>query len=424
MAEEKNVPAASIVQIEIPSQTATAAPPAEEFLDGAATEIAKPAPIEAAIHRNLDVEPGDTLWQVLGRAGVEANDSAAALAAMREVFDPRALRAGQRIALTFVSDGPDEESPTLIALALATDPRHQVRVSRGLDGGYTAYLRDLATGRSALVADGVIASSLYADAARAGIPDAVVAEMIRAFSWDVDFQRDLHPGDRFSVMFEQLKDRDGTTVGTGDLVYARLVLGGQPRILYRHVSADGEAGYFTPDGKSARKELLRTPVDGARLTSQFGMRRHPSLGYSRMHQGIDFAAPPGTPLFAAGDGRISFIGRNKGYGNYVRIEHSGNTATAYAHLLRFAPGLKQNGAVKQGQVIGQVGSTGLSTGAHLHYEFLVDGQQVNPMEARSITEVALDSDEMTRFAATTAGVDRQLVAHGHDHALTVAAATR
>lgn len=263
-----------------------------------------------------------------------------------------------------------------------------------------------------------------ADAARARIPDAIVSEMIRAFSWDVDFQRDLHQGDRFSVMFEQLRGRDSAVLGTGDLIYARLVLGGQPRALYRHVTADGTAGYYTPDGRSARKELLRTPVDGARLSSQFGMRRHPILGYSRMHRGIDFAAPTGTPVFAAGDGRITFIGRNKGYGNYIRIDHTGATATttAYGHLSRFAPGLRQNSVVKQGQVIAQVGSSGMSTGPHLHYEFMVDGQQIDPLQARSVTQISLNGDEMTRFAATMAMADRQFAALGHDNAITVTAA--
>lgn len=418
-----SAPANAAGEIDMPTQTVMVAPADDALFDAVSAADAELAHNPAAVHRSLDVGLGDTLSGVLGRGGVAANDSAAAISALRAVFDPRSLRAGQSLALTLIPN-PQDGSETLITLALATDARHQVRVSRDLGGGYNAYLRDLATGRSAVVADGEITSSLYADAARARIPDAIVSEMIRAFSWDVDFQRDLHPGDRFSVMFEQLRDRDSAVLGTGDLIYARLVLGGQPRALYRHVTADGTAGYYTPDGRSARKELLRTPVDGARLSSQFGMRRHPILGYSRMHRGIDFAAPTGTPVFAAGDGRITFIGRNKGYGNYIRIDHTGATATAtaYGHLSRFAPGLRQNSVVKQGQVIAQVGSTGMSTGPHLHYEFMVDGQQIDPLQARSVTQISLNGDEMTRFAATMAMADRQFAALGHDNAITVTAA--
>ncbi len=416
-----SAPANAAGEIDMPTQTVMVAPADDALRDAVSADEAEPAHDPAAVHRSLEVGPGDTLSGVLGRGGVAANDGAAAISALRAVFDPRSLRAGQSLALTLIPD-PRDNSETLMALALATDARHQVRVSRDLDGGYDACLRDLATGRSAVAAGGEITSSLYADAARARIPDAIVSEMIRAFSWDVDFQRDLHPGDRFSVMFEQLRGRDGAVLGTGDLIYARLVLSGQPRALYRHVTADGTAGYYTPDGRSARKELLRTPVDGARLSSQFGMRRHPILGYSRMHRGIDFAAPTGTPVFAAGDGRITFIGRNKGYGNYIRIDHTGGTATAYGHLSRFAPGLRQNSVVKQGQVIAQVGSTGMSTGPHLHYEFMVDGQQIDPLQAQSVTQVSLNGDEMTRFAATMAMADRQFAALGHDNAVTVTAA--
>ncbi|MGZ8996890.1 MAG: M23 family metallopeptidase, partial [Rhodospirillales bacterium] len=255
------------------------------------------------------------------------------------------------------------------------------------------------------LAGGIISSSLFADAAASGAPDAVILEMIRAFSYDVDFQRDIHPGDRFSILFEQVSDRDGNVLASGDLLHARLVLAGKEHSLYRHVGADGEPGYYTRDGRSVRTSLLRTPVNGARLSSAFGMRRHPVLGFSRMHRGIDFAAPTGTPVYASGDGRVSFVGRNNGYGNYVRIDHDGGYATAYAHLSRFASGLKHNARVRQGQVIGHVGSTGVSTGPHLHYEIFVDGRQVNPLEVKAVGQARLTAGEMVRFAAAVAEVD-------------------
>lgn len=352
--------------------------------------------------RTLEIERGDTLSGVLSRAGVAAADGRAALEALRRIFEPRSLRPGGTIKVALA---PEAGGARLMGMEVAADPRREAAVARSSDGAFSASVRDIASQRVPALAHGAISSSLFADAAAADAPDAVILEMIRAFSYAVDFQRDIHPGDRFSILYEHVSSSDGKVIGSGDLLHARLVLAGEEHSLYRHVDASGEAGYYTRDGRSIRTSLLRTPVNGARLSSSFGMRRHPVLGFSRMHRGIDFAAPTGTPVYAAGDGRIRFVGRNNGYGNYVRIDHNGDYATAYGHLSRFAPGLKQNARVKQGQVIGQVGSTGVSTGPHLHYEILVDGRQVNPLEVKAVGRGRLPAEEMGRFAAAVAEID-------------------
>jgi murein DD-endopeptidase MepM/ murein hydrolase activator NlpD len=357
--------------------------------------------------RTLPVEPGDTLSGLLTRAGVAAEEGLAALEALRPVFNPRSLRAGEAITVTLIADPADGGQLRLLRLAISSDSRHQAVVSRAGDGSFEATAHDLAAGHGLVHAEGTINSSLYTAAARAGVPDTIIVEMIRAFSYEVDFQRDVRPGDRFGLMFEQIRAGDGTVLEAGDLLYARLILGGEVHSLYRHVGADGEAGYYTRDGRSVRTALLRTPVSGARLSSGYGMRRHPVLGFSRMHRGIDFAAPPGTPVYAAGVGRISVIGRNGGYGNYIRIDHGGRFSTAYAHLSRFAPGLTRNSEVMQGQVIGQVGSTGLSTGPHLHYEIFVDDRQVDPLEVKVAGQARLFDRELVRFQATVATIDAQ-----------------
>lgn len=358
---------------------------------------------EALVRRTVSIGRGDTLSGVLGRAGVSAADGHAAVEALRTVIEPRSIRPGGSIEVAFAADTGG--ASRLVAMTLAADARREAIVARADDGGFSASVRDLASQRAPALAGGVIRSSLFADAAAAGAPDAIILEMIQAFSYDVDFQRDIHPGDRFSVLFEQVSGSDGAVLASGNLLHARLVLAGEEHSLYRHVDADGEAGYYTRDGRSVRTALLRTPINGARLSSAYGMRRHPVLGFSRMHRGIDFAAPVGTPIYAAGDGRVGFAGRNSGYGNYVRIDHDGRYATAYAHLSRFAAGLKRNDRVKQGQVIGYVGSTGVSTGPHLHYEILVDGSQVNPLEVKTVGQTRLAGEEMSRFAAAVAEVE-------------------
>jgi murein DD-endopeptidase MepM/ murein hydrolase activator NlpD len=205
-----------------------------------------------------------------------------------------------------------------------------------------------------------------------------MASVIRAFSYDVDFQRDIRPGDHFSVLFERFHTADGAVAYDGDIVSASLILSGREMEIHRFKARDGVTEYVNRDGKSVRRALLRTPVDGARLSSSFGMRRHPILGYSRMHKGTDFAAASGTPVFAAGTGVIEDAGYRGGYGNYIRIKHDTRISTAYAHLSRFSPVIQRGTRVQQGEVIGYVGTTGRSTGPHLHYEVMRDGHQVNP----------------------------------------------
>ena len=185
--------------------------------------------------------------------------------------------------------------------------------------------------------------------------------MIQIFSFDVDFQRDIRRGDTFGLLFDEYSDDSGRVVKSGDILLAEMVLSGKPMRLYRYKTHDGRVDYYDAKGKSVRKALLRTPIDGARISSGFGKRRHPILGYTRMHKGLDFAARRGTPIYAAGDGVIEYAGRNGGYGKYVRIRHNGTYKTAYAHMHRYGRGIRKGHRVRQGQVIGYVGSTGRST---------------------------------------------------------------
>jgi murein DD-endopeptidase MepM/ murein hydrolase activator NlpD len=236
----------------------------------------------------------------------------------------------------------------------------------------------------------------------------VLAEMIRAFSYDVDFQREIHSGDTFAMLYERIDDEFGQPTGKGRLLYCEMVLSGARLRLYRFQPKEGEAEFYSAIGESIRKALLRTPVDGARITSGFGMRIHPILGYSRMHRGVDFGAPIGTAVYAAGDGIVSRAGRVSGYGNYVEIQHNQQYATAYGHLTAFARGLREGERVRQGEVIGYVGMSGLATGPHLHYEVHLNGEQIDPLSVKMQAATRLADEDLQGFGAARDQIDRDL----------------
>ena len=258
-------------------------------------------------------------------------------------------------------------------------------------------------------AEGTIEGSLFGSAAKIGIPNAVMVSFMKLYSYSVDFQREIRKGDTFEVYYTQYNDEDGERVKTGDILFASLQTGKKPMTLWRfEIPGEGTVDYFDENGQSSKKFLMRTPVDGARISSNFGMRRHPILGYSKMHAGTDFAAPTGTPIYAAGNGTIVKAGWNGGYGKYVKIRHANGYATAYAHMSRIAKGITPGARVTQGQTIGRVGSTGRSTGPHLHYEVHVKGKKVNPMAIRVPTGRKLEGKALTAFKAARDGMTAEM----------------
>lgn len=334
----------------------------------------------------VEVKQGDTLIELLVDAGASQEDAYAAVTALEPAFSPRELKPGQAIELTFASALTTVRAETaniqLVGLQIAPDAERDVAVNRSFDGLFTVMEIEHPLQQTTVRGSGTIDTSLYEAALDAGVSITALTEMIRAFSFDVDFQREIQPGDSFEIVYDHYLDENGEVVKTGDVVYASMTLSGETLELYRFTPTSGIWDFFNPNGESVRKALMRTPIDGARLTSGFGMRTHPTLGYTKMHRGVDFGAPTGTPIYAAGDGVIEKIGRNGGYGNYIRIRHNSEYSTAYAHMTGFANGLGQGDRVRQGDVIGYVGSTGNSTGPHLHYEVLVAGEQVNPLDIK------------------------------------------
>lgn len=359
--------------------------------------------------KEFTLRAGDTLSELLNKAGLERTNAMQIVEAIREIYNPRRLQAGQKFVFNFVGDG-QADAPTLDGLAFEVDVGHTVTVGRDENGRYAARSIMAQTRTETLRFDGVIRSSLFAAAEDRGVPADVLGEMIKLFSYDVDFQRDIQPGDSFSLMYERTVTADGRHVRTNGVKFAAMTLSGTPMKLYAFEDADGHVDFYNEKGEGVRKALMRTPINGARLTSHFGLRRHPILGYSKMHQGVDFGAPTGTPVLAAGDGVVEkreFFG---GYGNYIRIRHHSGYSTAYAHLSKFAPEARLGRRVRQGQVIGYVGSTGRSTGPHLHFEILRNAKQVNPMTVKMPASQKLEGPTLAKFKQTRTAIEQQFAA--------------
>ncbi len=383
---------------------------AQEAMQPIQVALVPEAAAPAIVRRSeaLTVRRGDTLMNMLVKASVPRQDAHEAISALRDVYDPRRLRPGQQLQVTFEeSNGGAEAGQRFAELMLEPDFRRHVVVRRQADGGYTADEVEKVITPRMVVAEGRIDGSLYVAASRQGIPAPVILKLIRTYSFDVDFQRDIQRDDRFRVMYEELVDAEGQMVGVGEMVHAKLTLSGKDLPIYRHATADGDIDYYDDKGKSVRKTLLRTPIDGARISSRYGKRRHPILGYTRMHRGLDFAAPSGTPIYAAGNGVIDYAGRKGNYGKYVRIRHNSEYKTAYAHLRSYARGIRRGARVEQGDVIGYVGSTGMSTGPHLHYEIIIAGKQVNPLKVRFPAGRVLKGKELDAFKLAAGGIDTQ-----------------
>lgn len=313
--------------------------------------------------KDFVIKSGQTIAGILQNAGVSGGEAYKIVEAMSEYIDVRKIRAGQSFKARFEPEASDEdgsESMVLAEMVMDIDPLKSVSISKfGED--FSAELKEKEVVSKIYAGAAEIQTSLYGSAARSGIPSQAIAKMIRMYSWSVDFQRDIRRDDRIELMYEVMETEDGEPVKYGEIQYANLTVGGVDMPLYRFEGKNGEVGYYDHNGRSIKKTLMKTPVDGARMSSGYGMRKHPILGYGKMHKGVDFAAPVGTPVYAAGDGVLERVGRNGGYGNYIRLRHNSTLKTAYAHLHKFAPGISAGKRVKQGQVIAYIGSTGRST---------------------------------------------------------------
>jgi murein DD-endopeptidase MepM/ murein hydrolase activator NlpD len=355
----------------------------------------------------VKVQSGETLQAAVQRTGVAADEAGTIVQTLGKAMDTIHIKAG--LAFQAVVAAPrDHRGPTrLIGLSMKTGPATAVTLSRTFDGALKLRELEEKVTDETTVAQGNMSGSLYESALKAGADSRMVAEAVKLFSHKIDFARDIHPSDTFKMVFDRKVTESGRTIETGDLLYAELGAKGQTTRFYRF-NDNGHVDYFDELGKNIKGFLLKTPVEVARVTSSFGMRLHPLLGYTRMHAGIDFGAPTGTPVFAAGAGVIKEERWAGGYGHWLKIEHQGGWATGYGHLSRYAAGLHVGEKVAQGQIVAYVGSTGMSTGPHLHYEIMKGNQKLNPSSAAVPQGTILAGRELVAFRAQKAHVDTLL----------------
>jgi murein DD-endopeptidase MepM/ murein hydrolase activator NlpD len=318
------------------------------------------------------VQPGQSLADLFKQQGLSTTDLQRALDADNGRSGLARIRPGQYF--EFLRGANDE------LLAMRYDRDETQRVTLQFYGNRAAEtVQPLKLERRTRVAHGVINDSLFDAGGRAGMSNAMVLELAKVFGYDIDFAQDLRDGDSFSVIYDNVY-RDGDYLRPGNIIAAEFINRGRRYTAFRYTQPDGNVTYYSEDGRPMRKSFLRTPVDFTRISSRFSVARmHPVLGRMRAHKGVDYAAPVGTPIYAAGDGVVQFKGWESGYGNFVLIRHNKDISTAYGHMSRFASSLRKGERVRQGQVIGYVGMTGLATGPHLHYEFRVDGTQRDPL---------------------------------------------
>lgn len=370
-------------------------PPPSDLLEPVPeNEVVLPAEPQFKVSEFI-VKKGETLDKILANAGFNPTEREAIAVEVRKNYSPKNIKPGDIIKLRLNQDNSFHD----LSLEIGQDSILWVRYDT-VNGHYNNELVKIPQIIYTTHVQGEINNSLYADATAQGVSLSILAEMIKLFSFDVDFQREIQKNDRYELFYEQSHNSKGVISDSGKIKYASLTLSGKKIDYYRFEGRGGEKDlveFFNQEGKTARKGLLKTPIDGARLSSSFGARKHPILGYTKMHKGTDFAAPTGTPIYAAGDGVVEYAGRNGNYGNYVRINHNNGYSTAYAHLKAFGKGIKKGVRVQQYQVIGQVGTTGRSTGPHLHYEVLIDGKHVNPMTIKIPTAVTLKGKELDNF---------------------------
>ena len=330
----------------------------------------------------LDVEhkisKGDTLDKILKRYEISQNEIKELKKVLKQKNNIDNLELNQIIKFTIEKN----EKIQIVHFEFPVNRKKKINLTKNLENGDFIY-NEINTNleKKILYKDGIIKSSLYSAAISKKIKPNIIIDFARIYGFQIDFQRDIRKNDTFQILYEVFVDENSEVIETGNILFANINLSNQNNELYFFNKKNYE-GHYDIQGKSAVKALMKTPINGARLSSSFGMRKHPILGYNKMHKGTDFAAPKGTPVMASGDGQIIKAAWCGGGGNCVKIKHNQTYSTVYAHLSKFAAGIKKGTRVKQGRIIGYVGSTGLSTGPHLHYEVIENGKKINSQKLK------------------------------------------
>ena len=342
--------------------------------------------IALSLRKNEGINP------LLRRAGFNANQAYQAVLEIENKINLNKLPIGLEVTIL----SPKESNTGAFSFKL--NNKFNLYAILDKDLRWTSFKAIRPIKKETLLISGKIKSNLYLSAQEVGLPEDTLMEFVQLMGYSVDFQRQIQKGDTFKILFNQSFDvLDNNRIGLEKISYAELNVSGESFKFFRYLGNEGNFGYYDSLGQSARKALMRTPINGARLSSGFGMRKHPIKGFSAMHKGVDFGAPSGTPIFAAGDGVLEKVGWVNGYGRYILIRHNSTYKTAYAHMRGWAKGITRGARVYQGQVIGYVGSSGNSTGPHLHYEILINGQQTNPLNVKMPSGKPIDKNEMNEF---------------------------
>ena len=323
---------------------------------------------------NIDhiVVPNESMSSILKKYDVSETEANLIIKEIQTKLKKNTLKVNQKISFKI-----NKEDNKISKLVFPVSKTRKLLFSRDFEtGGFLS--KDIVTdlNRRVIYKEGKITQSLYRSAIQKKIPANVIVEFARIYGFQIDFQRDVRRNDTYQIVYEVFEDDNKKIFNTGNIIFADLNLSNQSNAFY-YFNDNGEEGHFDLNGKSVKKALMKTPINGARLSSPYGMRKHPIDGYNKMHRGTDFAAPEGTPIMASGDGIVTKASWCGGGGNCVKIRHNSSYSTVYAHMSKFAANIKKGKRVKQGQTIGYVGSTGKSTGPHLHYEVIHNGKRIN-----------------------------------------------
>jgi len=352
------------------------------------------------INIEYNVKQGDTYESIIKNLNIPNTEKKKFLNTVTKDKNIDVLKLNQKI--FFKID--KKNNPKIINFIIEIDKRKNVLFERNDEKNFSSKIIEKNLVKTITFKEGIIKNSLYSAALKNGIKPNTIIEFARLYGFQVDFQRDIWKNDSFQIIYEEFKNQDGSIIETGNIIYANLNVQNTDLKLYKFEFED-KIDYFDENGKSIRKTLMKTPINGARLSSSFGKRKHPILGFTKMHTGTDFAAPKGTPIMASGDGIVVKSSWCGGGGNCVKIKHNSTYQTVYAHMSKFGRGIKKGVRVKQGQIIGYVGSTGLSTGPHLHYEVIENGKKINSQKLKLPSGKILEGNLRKKFEVNKIKID-------------------
>ena len=344
---------------------------------------------------NYEIKSGESIQKILQKLKIKNNEIQLVINHFKKYGNPNQLLVGNRIDIV-VKENLSKKDNSIVKFSIPITKSTTIEIIRDEEDKITSKKIITKLYKRKILAENIIIKNLYSSAIKAKINPDTIIEFARIFGFEIDFQRDIRKNDYFKIVYDKFFDENGEFVKSGPIFYAHMSVNGREITLYKFGN-DKNYGYFDINGKSVEKALMKTPINGARLSSSFGMRKHPILGFTKMHKGTDFAAKSGTPIMASGSGTIVLAKWCGGGGNCIKIKHNSTYSTIYAHMKSFARGIKKNKKVKQGQIIGYVGSTGMSTGPHLHYEVLINGKKVNSQKLKLPSGKVLKDNERKMF---------------------------